>query len=131
MKTQSILICNSAVEAHLIKGRLMNEGIPCFLINENISTLLPFYQNMLGGGIHIFVNECDVEMERELLVDEIKPDPELKLKTCPDCGSNQIAYRIAGNRFYFYLVVFLSLLTWIPFNNLKPSFKCKDCGTEF
>jgi len=42
---------DSLAEAHMIKGRLLNEGIDCFLTNENITNLMPHYNNMLGSGV--------------------------------------------------------------------------------
>ena len=44
-------------EATLVKGRLENEGIPCFLTNENFSSLMPHYINMPGSGVHLYVEK--------------------------------------------------------------------------
>ena len=50
MKTQILITCNNAIEANLIKGRLEVEGVQSFTTSENISNLIPMYNNMLGGG---------------------------------------------------------------------------------
>lgn len=35
--------CNDSFEANLIKARLEDAGIPCFLTNENFSSLYPMF----------------------------------------------------------------------------------------
>ncbi|MCF8302511.1 MAG: DUF2007 domain-containing protein [Bacteroidales bacterium] len=62
-----VAICNSVPEAHMLKGKLENEGVSCFLTNENISTLLPFSNSMLGTGIQVNVNTGDEEKALQIL----------------------------------------------------------------
>ena len=75
MKTTLLTTVNTAFEAHLIKGMLNNNGIECMITNENVSTILPHYNNMLGGGIRIVVAE--EEFEKALLLLNEHPEPEL------------------------------------------------------
>ncbi len=70
MKTTLLTTVNSAVEAHLIKGMLNNNGIECMITNENVSTILPHYNNMLGGGIRIMVAEEDFDKAYQLVNNE-------------------------------------------------------------
>lgn len=66
-----LLTCNTAFEANLIKGRLENEGIEGFLINENITTLMPHLNPISGSGVQLMVFQKDLEKAREILsVDE-------------------------------------------------------------
>jgi hypothetical protein len=67
MKVVRLTLSDTSFEANLIKGRLESEGVPCFLANENITTLLPHFNRMLGGGVQIMVFERDLEKASEIL----------------------------------------------------------------
>lgn len=69
MKTISIKSCRDPFEANVLKGRLENEGIPCFLTNENLTTLLPHHFMWDSSGVQIFVDEDDVERALEVLAE--------------------------------------------------------------
>lgn len=51
MNTIRLTTCNDSFEANLIKDKLENEGIECFLTNENFTSLFPIYNGILGSGI--------------------------------------------------------------------------------
>lgn len=53
------------VEAYPLMMRLKQEGIECFLGDENIITALPFLSNAVGG---IKVNINDKDLDKALLV---------------------------------------------------------------
>ncbi len=74
MKTTLLTTVNTAVEAHLIKGMLNNNGIECMITNENVSTILPHYNNMLGGGIRIMVAEEDFDKAITLVNDHLEAE---------------------------------------------------------
>lgn len=44
--------------AHIVKGRLESEGIPCVLLNENMNNILPM-GNFAFGGIQLKVRLSD------------------------------------------------------------------------
>ncbi|MBP7865361.1 MAG: DUF2007 domain-containing protein [Acidobacteria bacterium] len=54
------------MEANLAKGRLEAEGIPCFLADENIVGIQPFY-GILVGGIKLTVRAADAGRATALL----------------------------------------------------------------
>ena len=56
----TVKIFDNAFEAHLLKTKLENEGIPCYLFDENIVGLNPFY-NFAVGGIKLKISEQDKE----------------------------------------------------------------------
>jgi len=117
---------DSLAEAHIIKGRLLNEGIDCFLTNENITNLMPHYNNMLGSGVQIIINEQDIDKAREILKDKIEPN-NLEL-ACPNCGSTHIGFG-KGKRFRIFNTI-IALLSSFLIGNLKPKYYCNDCNTE-
>lgn len=128
MKTARLITCENLVEAYLIKGKLANEGIECFLTNQYFTNLMPLYNNMLGSGIRIFVLDYDLEKAKELVSDKINPKNE-EMK-CPHCGSTDIKLGIGKNKGIKIINMILAVLSALPLGNLKPMFYCKSCGEE-
>ena len=65
-KIITIYTFNLANEAAIVRGRLESEGIPCFIQNELISQVAPFYSNAFGG-VKLQVNENDAAKAKEIL----------------------------------------------------------------
>jgi len=128
MKTAKVLTCDNHAEAHIMQGRLENEGIACFLTNENSTTILPQFNNMMGSGIQLMVREEDFEKARIILKDVIEPDNEALV--CPNCGSTNIGLGLGKGKFIKLFNIFIAIFMIIPIGNLKPKYYCKDCKTE-
>ena len=54
------------IPAHIAMGRLKEEFINCYLLNENSVTLDPFLSNAIGG-IKLMVAETQVERAVDIL----------------------------------------------------------------
>lgn len=54
------------IPAHIAMGRLKEEFINCYLLNENSVTIDPFLSNAIGG-IKLMVAETQAERAREVL----------------------------------------------------------------
>jgi len=121
-----LITCNNSVEANMLKSLLENEGIECFLTNENFTTLMPGYNGMLGSGIQIMIDETNSDRAIELISKQNTEKIE-----CPTCGSEDIVFGLGGNKFRKIVVVILSSLFAIPFNNIRNTYYCKNCKTEF
>ena len=63
-KTIRLKTCESLTDAYFIKNKLNNEGIDCFLTNQNFTSLLPNYFNLFGAGVEVFVMESDYEKSK-------------------------------------------------------------------
>jgi len=100
-----ILTCDNLTEAHLVKGRLENEGINCFLTNQNFTNLVPMYNNMMGAGIQIMIEEENYDKAYEILQDKINPKTENL--TCPNCGSHNIKLGLGKNKGFKLLNILL------------------------
>lgn len=74
--TIRLMSCNSVPEAHMIKGRLNNEGIDCFLKNEESTNVLPMFNNMNGGGVQIMVFEKDRDRAEQIINEELNSEDE-------------------------------------------------------
>ncbi len=117
---------DSPIEAHLVKGRLENEGIPCFVTNENFSNLMPHYNRILDSGVQLMIRETDYNKAVTLL--ELNKEKEL---VCPHCNSTNIKIFLGKNWPQKVVVIIVSLFSFVPFNNINATYLCKDCRTEF
>jgi len=120
------MTCDSPIEASIIKGRLDNEGIYCFITNENFSNLMPQFNRILNSGAQIMIDESDYQKAVDIL--ELNTNKEL---VCPNCKSKSIKLQLGNNWFRKIAVIFMSLLSGVPFNNINTTYVCKDCKTEF
>lgn len=132
MAVVTLTTCNTSFEANLIKGMLESNDIYCFLTNENFSTIMPMYNGMMGAGVQVMIDESDLERAQELIHanQEDVAGEENKI-VCPNCNSANVQFGLGTNKVKKVLVVLMSLFTFIPFGNIRNSYYCKDCSTEF
>ncbi len=135
----TIATFDQPTEAHIVKGRLEAEGIPCFLGDEHIVAAQPFY-SVAVGGVKLKVTEGDAEEARALLAriqggtseyildDNIELAPPMQehvpAATCPNCGSEHVA----EEKFSKTVFSLSYLLLGFPIPFVKRQYKCYDCG---
>ena len=63
------------IDAHIVKGRLEDQGIHCWLKDENLSALIvdPILTNAVSGGIKLMVPKDELEMAIAILNQPINP----------------------------------------------------------
>lgn len=151
----TIFSSNSPAECYIIKGRLENEGIECFIFDENIVSVNPFYANAVGG-VKVKIYWDQKEKAEEIL--HQKPI-DLEAKNCesasnagtvgqgkeyckqapnkhsdihcPQCGSGNVYYGIATDYKWNIPSLVLSLLLCVPFPLFRKKYHCFDCNTNF
>lgn len=134
MELITIKTFDNPMEAHIVKSRLENEGIHCFLFDENMVSLNPLY-NVTVGGIKLKINDKDTEKAKQVLK-EIQKSPitdesndELR---CPSCASNDLisGYKSmrGGSGFFAAIISFVLMVFPIYY---KTVYKCKNCDNEF
>jgi len=128
MKTITLITCDTPVKANLIQGRLLNEGIECFLTNQHFTNLMPHLNNMMGSGVQVIVDENDLERARKIIADELTPDNQ-NIK-CPYCGSEHVTLGLGNHKKGKFIQILLSIFFFIPLGNLKPKYYCQDCKQE-
>src|SRR5260221_7352858 len=101
------------IDAHITMGKLEEEGIRCWLKDENTVTLDPILTNAVGG-IKLMVFKEQEERARELLA---TLDSERREKiSCPFCKSHNIEFvttpRKPGN--WFSVLFGLLFLSFAP-----------------
>jgi len=126
MRTVNLLTCNNVQEASIIKGRLENEGIPCFLTNENITTIAPYLNGLMGSGTQIMVFEQDLETAIQL----IRPTLTNVLK-CPYCDSENVKFGFKKFRNIFSISLVIVFISTMLRGSIKGRYHCIDCHKDF
>lgn len=132
MSLLTVKVFVTRTEAHLFKSRLENEGIDCYLFDENIGGMNITYDVALGG-IKVKVNSSDTERVKEVLQ---KLEAEEKAKKifikCPVCESTEHYENfISINGWKSFLAILMAFLTFSYPVYKKIVYKCKECGNEF
>jgi len=121
-------VYSNYIDANIIMGRLQEEGINCWLKDENTVTIDPILTNAVGG-IKLMVAESQADRAFELLR-EFRSELHAVLK-CPRCGSANVEFvttpRKASN---WFGAIFGFLLTNYAFS-IDKVYHCFDCGFEF
>lgn len=68
MKFELLYSFDNYVSAHIALGRLQNEGINCYLVDEHSATITPYLSNALGG-IKLMVDQTRIEEAITLLAE--------------------------------------------------------------
>ncbi|MCX2742529.1 DUF2007 domain-containing protein [Mangrovivirga sp. M17] len=114
--------------AHIMRSKLQQHGVPVVLIDEETSVTLPHLKTLIGG-IGLMVLEDDYEMARDIL--GLKYESPAKIVVCPHCNSTN-AKPIQDS-------IIMSLITRI-FNIFTPDnqthtnekkYQCIDCENTF
>jgi len=133
MNLVTALTFDDSVSAHLVKTRLENEGIKCFIFDEHINNVMPIYGQAVGG-IRIKIKEEDVLKAKQLIEEwELRPflNQSNETLTCTSCGAQEL---YAGFKSFKtslgWLTLAISFLLMIyPFYS-KTVYRCKNCGEE-
>jgi predicted RNA-binding Zn-ribbon protein involved in translation (DUF1610 family) len=116
------------IDANIIMGRLEEEGINCWLKDENTVTIDPILTNAVGG-IKLMVAETQAERAFELLR-EFRNEQQSVLK-CPRCGSTNVEFVTTPRKASNWIGVIVGFL----FTNFALSadrvYHCFNCGFEF
>ena len=134
MALVTIKIFDSAIDAHLLRSKLSNEGIISFIFDENIMSLNPLY-NITVGGIKLKVPEADYERALQILSRiEGTPfrDENNNIVVCPSCGSGSLyqgfkSFKGVAGKISAILTLLLAIFPLY----FKSVYKCKACGNEF
>lgn len=125
------------IEANIVKSRLEDSDIPCFLTDENVATINPLY-NQAIGGVKLNVFEKDVERinlllsedQRQLEVEEEAITTEEQI-CCEKCGSTNVGFGQATKKRFSWWVTLLSLVLIVYPFKANNCYHCYDCGHEF
>src|SRR2546423_7844678 len=116
------------IDAHIVMGRLEEEGINCWLQDENIVTIDPILTNAVGG-IKLMIRKD--QLEKALQLNQQFDFKNRNRISCPKCHSHNIEL-IHTNR---KAINWISAITTFLLGNfaLAPEqiYHCFDCNAEF
>jgi ribosomal protein L37AE/L43A len=115
------------IDAHILLGRMEEEGIRCWLKDENTVTVTPFFNNAVGG-IKLMVDKTQLEKASELL-DQFQQQKRSRL-TCPLCGSHNIEL-VAARKPLNLLGPIATWLTGSYAISTENVWHCFNCDKEF
>lgn len=117
-----------------MKARLENEDIMCFLYDEYILSLDPFY-NLSVGGIKLKIEKSDSEKTLKIVTAYNQAqytNTEGEIINCPHCQSSEICISYKSMRGYKgFFVAIISFVFFVFPIFYRTINKCKMCGYEF
>ena len=119
---------NNYVDAHIARGVLEEEGINCWLKDENTLTIDPILTNAVGG-IKLMVYSEQAERAHDILL-RLRNEARASV-VCPKCQSHNIEQISTPRKANNWLTALLSFfLTDYAIAPDKVN-HCFDCGHEF
>ncbi len=122
------------VEAHIIRGRLLAEGIPAFVLYEHHIWANWSVSNALGS-VRLFVPSDRIADAHAVLRSIISgtyeqaliEDQGVSRKACPNCGST----RTGVHAWLWKLTLAVLFTLSIPFPYTSHLYSCDDCKTSW
>ena len=126
--------------ANLARTRLEAAGIPCFLSNENLVSIMPLYSPITGACGCTCASRCAGRPRNtagQPVPRATEPDmasfaadaPDPVTPRCPRCGSSDVAYGPATRNTYGFWESMLSVVLRYPVRGRR--YHCFHCGNEF
>ncbi len=109
-------------EAHIAKMKLESEGVPVFMLSDNLVSANWLLSSALGG-IQLQVPPSEVSRAREILGSATEVDPSA---TCPACGSS----KLRRSKFWWKVAFLAVHFLHIPLPFRGGALKCVECGHE-
>lgn len=113
-------------EAHLLRMRLEDRGVPAYVIDENLIQADWFYSNAIGG---VRVQVADQHLEEAMNIVAEPGDPalleeELVPVLCPYCGSRDTRFDDRLRRLAFLAIFILRF----PVMTGRHRYRCNSCS---
>jgi len=116
------------IEANILLGRLQEEGINCWLKDENTVTTNPIWTQAVGG-IKLMVAQQQFERAKEILA-SVKSVREAQ-NTCPKCGSQNVELVSTPRKAVNWLTSIAGFFLGDLAIGARKVNHCFNCGTEF
>ena len=116
------------VSAHIAMGRLEEDGIRCWLKDENTVTIDPILTNAVGG-IKVMVDSGQAEEAAGIL--RILQNQDRAMHPCPKCGSLNIEFVSTPRKAANWASVIIGFFFTNYAMPVDKVFHCFDCGHEY
>ncbi|MEO7922873.1 MAG: DUF2007 domain-containing protein [Chitinophagaceae bacterium] len=116
------------MSAHIVMGRLEEEGINCWLKDENTVTIDPILSNAIGG-IKLMVAETQAARAMGIL--RILKNEHKATHPCPKCQSLNIEEVTSPRKAANWASVLLGFFFTSYAMPVETVYHCFDCGHEY
>lgn len=116
------------VSAHIALGRLEEDGINCWLKDENTVTIDPILTNAVGG-IKLMVLEQQAGRASEILA-QIAAEYKAS-QACPKCNSHNIMLVTSPRKLSNWISALAGTILGNFAMGIRKNYKCFDCQAEF
>ncbi|MBL7730851.1 MAG: DUF2007 domain-containing protein [Chitinophagaceae bacterium] len=116
------------IEAHIARGNLEEQGINCWLKDENTVTIDPILTNAIGG-IKLMVAKPHFERAADIL-NRIRREQQASV-ACPKCGSHNVELVSTPRKAMNWLMALSTFFLSDRALAVDKVNHCFDCGTEF
>jgi DNA-directed RNA polymerase subunit RPC12/RpoP len=133
-KLITFMTFDNGFQAHLLKCTLADHGIESHVIDENIVTLNPLYNNLIGG-IKLMISSADIEKAQQILKQkELTPltNDQDEILRCPKCNSERIETNFKSVRSVkSFFAILIAMLTVTYPMHVDYLYYCLDCKKTF
>ncbi|HVF95995.1 MAG TPA: DUF2007 domain-containing protein [Flavisolibacter sp.] len=116
------------IDAHIVLGRMQEEGINCWLKNESTATIMPIWNTALGG-IQLMVNNDQLQRAASILK-EIDNERKAQI-CCPKCRSRNVEYINTMRKPVNWLSAAVTFLLGDVALMPEQRYHCFACGEEW
>ena len=128
MKYTLLCTFDNYIPAHITLGRLEEEGISCWLQDENTVTITPMFTNAVGG-IKLMVAAPHFERAAALL--QQFSQEQKKQTPCPKCGSTNVEFVSTPRKASNWIGAIFGFLFGDYALAVDKVYHCFNCGNEF
>ena len=114
---------DTVIKANLAKTKLDAYGIPCFLTEENFTSLYPL-QNDMFPGVRLHIFERDIEEVTRILTEQSGT-----FIICPHCQSKDWKKVPKATGKFTFIALFALLGMRAPL--IDDEYQCNRCGRTF
>lgn len=127
MSLVKLTTCNTSFDANLIKAHLESEEIPCYIYNEILNSVMPYFNTMTEGSIQVMIDEENLEQAINIMeqINESLPEEE-EVVSCPKCSSKDTSL-IFKQKGLLRLFILLFNSKYDDYDN----YRCLTCNTKF
>jgi len=133
-KFVTVKVFDTAIDAHIYRNMLENEGIECHIFDENIVTINPLF-NFAVGGIKLKVLTEDREKAEQIItefVNQPMTDDNENIISCPKCQSTDFYTDFKSMKGTAGIISAITSFVFSAFPiYFKSVYKCKNCDHEF
>ena len=121
-------VYDNYVSAHIAMGRLQEDGINCWLKDENTVTIDPILTNAVGG-IKLMVPS--VQAERAVDILRMLDQKNKALNPCPNCASHNVELVTTPRKASNWASAFIGLFFTSYAMSVEKVNHCFDCAFEY